>query len=362
MNANDADETGDYTDIWAERDYNPYFRDVQASVFVVHGVNDNNVKPDHFSKWWYGLQKRNVPRKIWLTQTGHVDPFDFRRAEWVHTLHRWFDYWLQGVENGIMDEPMADVERAADEWATYESWPVPDAEDTNVWLHPGEEGGAGEVALGQAPKQHQFLTFQDTPFQSETTMVSDEEVVKPNRLAFLSEPLEGPLHISGTPVARWRASADQTDTNFGAILVDYGTDTRVAHRLSGEGIQTLTTEDCWGEASPADDPCYRQTQKRVTTEPREVVTKGILDALNRESYEIGVPLKVGKQYTFEFPLLPEDYIFKPGHRIGIIVVGSYPSYSSVADQTRANIKLYPKFSRMVLPVVGGKEAARAAGL
>jgi X-Pro dipeptidyl-peptidase len=163
-------------------------------------------------------------------------------------------------------------------------------------------------------------------------------------------------------VARWRASADQTDTNFGAILVDYGTDTRVAHRLSGEGIQTLTTEDCWGEASPADDPCYRQTQKRVTTEPREVVTKGILDALNRESYEIGVPLKVGKQYTFEFPLLPEDYIFKPGHRIGIIVVGSYPSYSSVADQTRANIKLYPKFSRMVLPVVGGKEAARAAGL
>jgi len=121
MNVTDGDETGDYTDFWAESEYNPYFREVEASVFVVHGVNDNNVKPDHFSKWWYGLQKRNVPRKIWLTQTGHVDPFDFRRAEWVHTLHRWFDYWLQGVENGIMDEPIADVERAADEWATYDS-------------------------------------------------------------------------------------------------------------------------------------------------------------------------------------------------------------------------------------------------
>ena len=57
-------------------------------------------------------------------------------------------------------------------------------------------------------------------------MVSDEEIVKPNRLAFLSEPLEAPLHISGTPVAHWRAEVDQTDTNFGAILVDYGTDTR----------------------------------------------------------------------------------------------------------------------------------------
>jgi len=362
MNANDGDETGDYTDFWAERDYNPYFRDVKASVFVVHGINDNNVKPDHFSKWWVGLEKRNVPRKLWLTQTGHVDPFDFRRGEWVHTLHRWFDYWLQGVDNGIMDEPMADVEREADEWATYESWPVPGAEDANVWLHPGEEGGAGEVGLGPAAKQHQSLAFQDSPNQSETTMVSDENIVKPNRLAFLSEPLLTPLHISGTPVARWRASADQTDTNFGAILVDYGTDTRVAHRLSGEGIQTLATEDCWGLSSPADDPCYRQTQKRVTTEPREVVTKGILDALNRHSYSVAEPLKVGKQYTFEFPLLPEDYVFKPGHRIGIIVVGSYPSFSSVADQTRANINLYPKMSRMILPVVGGRKAANEAGL
>ena len=24
---------------------------------------------------------------------------------WVDTLHRWFDYWLQGVQNGIMNEP-----------------------------------------------------------------------------------------------------------------------------------------------------------------------------------------------------------------------------------------------------------------
>ena len=43
-----------------------------------------------------------------------------------------------------------------------------------------------------------------------------------------------------------RASADQTDTNLGAILVDYGTDERVAHRASGEGIITLTTEDAGG--------------------------------------------------------------------------------------------------------------------
>ncbi|CAN5499562.1 Xaa-Pro dipeptidyl-peptidase [soil metagenome] len=362
MNANAGDEPGDYTDFWAERDYNPHVGNVEASVFVVHGTNDNNVKPDHFSKWWYGLAANDVPRKIWLTQTGHVDPFDFRREEWVHTLHRWFDHWLQGVPNGIMDEPMADVEREADVWATYESWPNPAMDEAHVWLQRGNPNGAGDLGLTPAGGKPTTRAFRDDPNQNETTMVSDESIAKPGRLAFLSEQLEAPLHISGTPQVRLRASADQTDTNLGAILVDYGTDTRVAHRLSGEGITTLATEDCWGESSASDDPCYRQTQKRVITADREVVTKGILDALNRYSYMEPEPLVVGEDYNFDFPLLPEDYVFKPGHRVGVIVVGSYPSYSSLADQTRANIELSTKLSRITLPIVGGRDAAEGAGL
>ena len=61
-------------------------------------------------KWWAGLAANNVPRKLWLSLEGHVDPFDYRRAVWVDTLHRWFDYWLQGVPNGIMNEPRVDIE------------------------------------------------------------------------------------------------------------------------------------------------------------------------------------------------------------------------------------------------------------
>ncbi|MGH2776105.1 MAG: Xaa-Pro dipeptidyl-peptidase [Actinomycetota bacterium] len=362
MSANDGDDHGDYTDFWAERDYNPHVGSVEASVFVVHGINDNNVKPDHFSKWWDGLAANDVPRKLWLTQTGHVDPFDFRREEWVGTLHRWFDYWLQGVPNGIMDEPIADVEREADVWATYESWPLPAADDTHIWLRPGDPNGAGGVGLTPAGGKPTTRSFQDNPNQNETTMVSDESILKPHRLAFLSEPLDQSLQFTGTPVVRLRGSADQTDTNLGAILVDYGTDTRVAHRFSGEGIRTLETEDCWGESSASDDPCYRQTEKRVVTDEREVVTKGILDGLNRYSYMDPEPLVHFEDYNFDFPLLPEDYVFKPGHRLGVIVVASYPSYGSVADQTEANIELSTKLSRVTLPIVGGHEAAERAGL
>jgi X-Pro dipeptidyl-peptidase len=94
LNSEADDLSGDYNDFWDERNYVKDVKNVKASVFAVHGLNDYNVKMNHLADWWTALSKEDVPRKLWLTQTGHVDPFDFRRAEWVDTLHRWFDYWL----------------------------------------------------------------------------------------------------------------------------------------------------------------------------------------------------------------------------------------------------------------------------
>jgi X-Pro dipeptidyl-peptidase len=359
--AADGDEHGNYTAFWNERSYVKKAGRITASVFLVHGINDDNVRADHMSKFWYALTEHDVDRKLWITQTGHVDPFDFRRAEWVATLHRWFDFWLHQVPNGIMDEPRVDVERAADVWETHADWPVPGSTGTEVFLQPGNGTGAGGLGLVPVARPS-AATFQDNPTQSQNTMIGSPDAVQPNRLVYLSEPLTAPLHISGTPEVRIRASADQTDTNFGAILVDYGTAERVAHRASGEGIATLDTRDCWGESSATDDGCYRQTVKRVATADTELVSKGVLDATNRQSLREDVPLVPGTAYNFGFPLLPEDYVFQPGHRIGVILVASYPQYSSRADQTRATIEVALKSSRIVLPVVGGTAAAHDAGL
>ena len=75
--------------------------------------------------WWDALKANNVPRKLWLLRAGHSDPFESRRAEWVTTLHRWFDYWLYGVQNGIMTEPAVTIEDEMDTWGNYADWPIP---------------------------------------------------------------------------------------------------------------------------------------------------------------------------------------------------------------------------------------------
>ena len=193
-------------------------------------------------------------------------------------------------------------------------------------------------------------------------MIAEPEQPDDNRLVFLSEPLEEDLRISGTPEVNLTASSSLDEGYFGAILVDYGPKTRISRQSEGVISDPSGEFDCWGESSATDDGCYRQTAKRVRTADLEIVTKGIHDAANRQSLRVAEPLVPGQAYNYDFPLLPEDYVFPAGHRIGVILVGSYPQYSSQPDPNGARITYQLRSSRLQLPIVGGTAAAHAAGL
>ena len=84
--------------------------------------------------WWDALKANGVPRKLWLLRAGHTDPFESRRAVWVDTLHRWFDHYLYGVDNGIETEPAVTIEDEKDVWNDYADWPIPGTQNVDVFL------------------------------------------------------------------------------------------------------------------------------------------------------------------------------------------------------------------------------------
>jgi X-Pro dipeptidyl-peptidase len=112
-----APANDDYTAMWQQRDYVRSAANVRAS----------------------------VPRKLWLSQTGHIDPFDFRWATWVATLHRWFDRWLLGVQNGIENEPMVSVERGVDQWSDTPTWPPAGTRAQTLYPVAGSVAGVGTL-------------------------------------------------------------------------------------------------------------------------------------------------------------------------------------------------------------------------
>jgi X-Pro dipeptidyl-peptidase len=265
------------------------------------------------------------------------------------------------VQNSIMNEPPVRVETGPSTWEDQPSWPVPGSTPTQIFLKPGPN--AGTLGLAPEPGAEQTTTFTDSANQSENTMLNNPTTVTANRRMFLSPVLSAPVRISGTPIVQLDASANKTSTHFGAILVDYGPAIPRVSR-SGDGATTLTTTDCWGEASADDNGCYKQVAERLepNTTTRWRVTKGILDAGHRTDRRTTTPIVAGQPYPFSFPMLPYDYTFPAGHQIAVVIVGSYSGYGSTSSNTGAAITLSLQKSRVVLPIVGGGSAAKAAGV
>lgn len=301
--------TGDYNAYWRERDYLRRARGIKASVFVVHGLEDYNVMPTAYSSWWSQLERYDVPRKIWLHKGGHGGPGS--PSDYQRTLNRWMDYWLFGVRNGIMSEPRADVQRPDGTYEKYADWPAPGARDTTLRLSSTsatDPGGLGRK--GGGPSQ----SFVDSgrTLDTDVALLPNPTSANPNRLVYLSAPLARDTHLSGTPSVSLRASVDNRyAANLTAVLVDYGPDG-----------QTM-------------------------------VTRGWTDVQNRKDVARSTPIEQGKEYTFEWPLESDDYVFPTGHRIGLVIV-STDMHFTLRPLPGTQLTVNPGKSSVSLPVVGGR--------
>jgi X-Pro dipeptidyl-peptidase len=318
--------SGDFTKFWEDRDHRDA-RNVKASVFVVHGLNDWNVKTGQFADWWDELAKHRVPRKLWLHQGGHSSPGNNAAVTlpngqtWTYkqTENRWFDYWLWNVPNGIMDEPIAVVQREDRVNTTYTNWPDPGAREVAVKLAASDPTLPGTLTTGKRPSAKVEQVFVDEGRTIRpSTLVANPDEASPNRLVFRSPELTGDVRISGRPEVRLRLAIDnKPGANLTVYLVDYGP--------AGSNVAP------------------------------KVVTRGWMDPQNRTSLSRGKPVKQGKLHDYRWTLEPKDYVFPAGNRIGVVVFSSDQDYT-LLPLGGTELRVAPNDSELRLPVVGGKAA------
>ncbi|WP_329483507.1 Xaa-Pro dipeptidyl-peptidase [Kribbella sp. NBC_01484] len=336
---NDDDETGDYTAFWSERDYLKDAGKVKASVFMTHGLNDYNVQTNHFSQWWTALSKNNVPRKLWLGLEDHVDPFEFRRDAWVDELHKWFDYWLQGLQNGVMKEPMATIETAPDVWRNYQTWPAVNR-PISVPLSAGKLGAQGKGSV----------TITDDPDLTEDDIVADPTTVIAGRQTFLSAPLPVPIRISGTSSVTLKLKSDSSTTPVTARLIEYGD----AQRYTG--VRRTDVSSCEGASTDYDDSCYYTVEKLTAQSDHGIVSRGWIDAAHSKSLSKPTPLTPGQWTTVTVPLRAQDEVIPKGRILGLAITLSDTEWTSPND-TGATIDIDLAGSKLNLPVTSGTIAA-----
>ena len=313
--------TGDWSPFWEARDYLGKTGRIRASVFVVHGLNDWNVKTKAFAEWWYRLARRGIPRKIWLHNGGHGGPSGPGAAAYKVSENRWFDHWLFGVQNGIMEQPRATIQREDGSYSDEPDWPAPSARRATLRLSARSASAPGELSSsssGRGWNKEQKFVDRGRELDTDDVLIQAPDDPRSDRLVYRTRSLARDVRISGTPEVSLRMSVDNRNAaNLTAVVVDYGA------------------------AGSADAPV--------------MVTRGWLDPQNRHSISRSQPLRQDKLYRFDWDLQPDDYVFKAGHRIGLVVVSTDHDYT-IRPAPGTRLSLRPSQSSISLPVVGGRGA------
>ena len=261
---------------WRARDYLHSARDVRASVFLVHGLNDWNVKTKAFAAWWERLRRAAeavAPQRRQATAgraaTSSTSP-----------SNRWFDHGLFGVRNGILAEPRVQVQRPDDSYDTSSAWPVPGTRVAQ--LHLGARTPPRPAPSPRsAPQRRASASSTAGASSTPTTRCSQAPTPRTRTGSSTGSPaLRRPVHLSGTPEVTLRASVDnRSAANLTAVLVDYG-----------------------GEAPT-------------------MITRGWIDVQNRARARAAARRSARARTTRSASdFQPDDYIVPAGHRIGLVVV------------------------------------------
>jgi predicted acyl esterase len=225
--------------------------------------------PGAFTAWkdWQGPKKMVIGPGIYL---------DRPVSQYQDESLRWFDHWLKGIDNGVMDEPpIRSFIPPTGEWKSLSDWPPPEARWITFYLHkdgllsehelwPSE----GADAFDESSFEHGSVTYA-TPL-----LVENTEVLGPSVLT---------LHLSTT----------DTDALLFVTLLAIDRDGKEHELTRG-----------WLRAS--------QRKLRGDSEPWAPV----------QAHESREPLEPGKIYELRISIVPTARLFQAGERIAIRIKGA----------------------------------------
>jgi putative CocE/NonD family hydrolase len=186
----------------------------------------------------------------------------------VHTLRLpWFDHWLKGAPNGIMEEPPVRVfTMGANRWQSLSAWPPPDA-TIETWYFDGATSGSanslndGSLSVtlpSPTDSPDSFVFDPDEPvptygggwlsYHGDRSGGYDQRPVEPRLLTYTSAPLPRDLEVTGPIVARLSVMSTASDTDFVVRLSDVAPDGH--SRIVADGILRARYRDSFAEPRP----------------------------------------------------------------------------------------------------------------
>lgn len=296
-------ESGNYNRFWDERNYLNQLDNVKASFFIIHGINDWNVKTNQCAPLFEELEKRDIPRKMMLHQGEHIYIYHLEESETLPILERWLDFYLKGIDTGIENEPKLLVESNIDQtvWQASDVWPP--FEERHIF--PVNE--TGEAVFTDDISKTAYDKEKDNLKDWLDELVLSEDAAYTNRLKYVWDPAEdgakGDMRFAGYGKVSFDAAIDRPTAILSAMLVDIGEDCRIT-----------------AEEVKDDNGNFRFGLEKEPSKYK-VITRGWLNAQNRSTSYSKEKIEEGKFYNYKFDMVPTDYTVREGHKLALIIYG-----------------------------------------
>ena len=88
-------DSANYNKFWDERNYLNQIDNFKASVFIIHGLNDWNVKTNQCLPLFKALEEKGAERKILLHQGEHIYVYDLEGSGTLAMVEKWLDHYLK---------------------------------------------------------------------------------------------------------------------------------------------------------------------------------------------------------------------------------------------------------------------------
>ena len=282
-------------DYWKHGSVCENYDDIQCAVYAVGGWADGYVNA--IPRLLEGL---NTPKKALIGPWPHAFPHAAvpgPRIGFFQEAVRWWDYWLKGEDNGIMDEPVLRAwmedwiapapyhDERPGRWVAETEWPSSRIATRSWYLNVmslGTKADPEDAVRVRSPLTTGLRGGDFYGFGADGDAPLDQRADDGKSLVFDSDPLEESLEILGAPVVTLELSVDAPVAQVAVRLCDVAPD-----GTSGR------------------------------------VTYGLLNLTHRDSHEDPEPLEPGKRYRIPVQLNDIGYSFAPGHTIRVAVSTCY---------------------------------------
>lgn len=341
--------TGDYNTFWDARNYHKNFKNITADVFMVHGLNDWNVKPRNVERLWNGIKHNGVTQKLILHQGQHIYINAFRSIDYNDIINLWLTYELLGIDNQakeIIPNVIVQDNTKPENWITRKDWS--NAENSQIKYNLSID------KLTTEPVTENLQTFQDhldqTIFDNyakhndtwEQNLVAADDKLSDNQLIYKTNHLSDDLTIDGKVSLNLKVSSNNDIGLLSFQLIDYGD----AKRLTVS--PTLLAKNSLAETYDWREDDLREFTTAAST-PFKMITKGHINLQNRENNYKVDELKPNIFYNVGVELQPTFYKLLKGHQLGLIV---YATDFGMTVRGNQNIKytVQANDSSLVVPI------------